>query len=283
MSPKLNNIKVEIQHWHHWHDVLSTLFFKNLFDLKFILRFSLYRAGLIIVRDFPIFPSRHVWPHPQCCSAVCPELIFLMATRNNKHVSYNHFLISESMPLLIIISAAIGGFLIAIVAIVIAMTAWKINKKKSDSAKTVWPKSDSHQMQADRVSNSSQESNMQSSNTTSSLSTVDDLEGEFHEYHGPQYSRPGTGFIGSDNSVKKQGTRPGSQGHSDNYNNYSDYRHFRSEAELLDHAKMQSDYHNPYLQTITPTSDYNGSGNSARWQMAALRQSATHFMSRFHS
>ena len=81
------------------------------------------------------------------------------------------------MPLLIIISAAIGGFLIAIVAIVIAMTAWKINKKKSDSAKTVWPKSDSHQMQADRVSNSSQESNMQSSNTTSSLSTVADLEG----------------------------------------------------------------------------------------------------------
>ena len=166
------------------------------------------------------------------------------------------------MPLLIIISAAIGGFLIAIVAIVIAMTAWKINKKKSDSAKTVWPKSDSHQMQADRVSNSSQESNMQSSNTTSSLSTVDDLEGEFHEYHGPQYSRPGPGYIGSDNSVKKQVTRPGSQGNRDNYNNYSDYRHFRSEADLLDHAKMQSDYHNPYLQTITPTSDYNGSGNS---------------------
>lgn len=180
------------------------------------------------------------------------------------------------MPLLIIISAAIGGFLIAIVAIVIAMTAWKINKKKSDSAKTVWPKSDSHQMQADRVSNSSQESNMQSSNTTSSLSTVDDLEGEFHEYHGPQYSRPGPGYIGSDNSVKKQVTRPGSQGHRDHYNNYSDYRHFRSEADLLDHAKMQSDYHNPYLQTITPTSDYNGSGNSGP-------APATHFMSRFHS
>ena len=198
------------------------------------------------------------------CSAVSPELIFLMATRNNKHVSYNHFLISESMPLLIIISAAIGGFLIAIVAIVIAMTAWKINKKKSDSAKTVWPKSDSHQMQADRVSNSSQDSNMQSSNTTSSLSTVDDLEGEFHEYHGTgQFSRPG--YIRSDNSVKKQTARPGSQGHRDNYNNYSDYRHFRSEADLMDHAaKAHSDYHNPYLQTLTPTSDYTGSGERER-------------------
>ena len=188
------------------------MYFQHYFSKTFLTwnsYWDLVSTGLIIVRDFPIFPSAHVWPHPQCCSAVCPELIFLMATRNNKHVSYNHFLISESMPLLIIISAAIGGFLIAIVAIVIAMTAWKINKKKSDSAKTVWPKSDSHQMQADRVSNSSQESNMQSSNTTSSLSTVDDLEGEFHEYHGPQYSRPGTGFIGSDNSVKKQGTRPG--------------------------------------------------------------------------
>ena len=204
-------------------------------------------------------------------SAVSPELIFLMATRNNKHVSYNHFLISESMPLLIIISAAIGGFLIAIVAIVIAMTAWKINKKKSDSAKTVWPKSDSHQMQADRLSNSSQDSNMQSSNTTSSLSTVDDLEGEFHEYHGTQFSRPG--YIRSDNSVKKQTARPGSQGHRDNYNNYSDYRHFRSEADLMDHAaKAHSDYHNPYLQTLTPTSDYTGSGNTER-QSEALHHS----------
>ena len=65
-------------------------------------------------------------------SAVSLELIFLMATRNNKHVSYNHFLISESMPLLIIISAAIGGFLIAIVAIVIAMTAWKTSSEPED-------------------------------------------------------------------------------------------------------------------------------------------------------
>ena len=195
-------------------------------------------------------------------SAVSPELIFLMATRNNKHVSYNHFLISESMPLLIIISAAIGGFLIAIVAIVIAMTAWKINKKKSDSAKNVWPKS-SHQMAADRVSNSSSDSNMQSSNTTSSLSTVDDLEGcsdILHEFHGTgQFTRPGQGCSGSDNSVKKQPVSgPGRD-------NYTDYRQFRSEADLLDHAaKYSSDYHNPYLQTITPTSDYNSSGNYFR-------------------
>ena len=151
------------------------------------------------------------------------------------------------MPLLIIISAAIGGFLIAIVAIVIAMTWWKITKRKAADPASSWPKT-SHQITPDRVSTSSQESNLQSSNTTSSMSTVDELEDEFRS--------------NSDNSLK-----PRSYSHSNsNYNshshsNYSDYRQFRSEQDLLDHAaKYSPDYHNPYLQTITPTSDYTSSG-----------------------
>ena len=149
------------------------------------------------------------------------------------------------MPLLIIISAAIGGFLIAIVAIVIAMTWWKITKRKAADPASSWPKT-SHQITPDRVSTSSQESNLQSSNTTSSMSTVDELEDEFRS--------------NSDNSLK-----PRSYSNS-NYNshiqsNYSDYRQFRSEQDLLDHAaKYSPDYHNPYLQTITPTSDYTSSG-----------------------
>ena len=141
------------------------------------------------------------------------------------------------MPLLIIISAAIGGFLIAIVAIVIAMTWWKITKRKAADPASSWPKT-SHQITPDRVSTSSQESNLQSSNTTSSMSTVDELEDEFRS--------------NSDNSLK-----PRNYSHS----NYSDYRQFRSEQDLLDHAaKYSPDYHNPYLQTITPTSDYTSSG-----------------------
>merc|ERR1719195_8628 len=147
---------------------------------------------------------------------------------------------TESMPLLIIISAAIGGFLIAIVAIVIAMTWWKITKRKAADPASSWPKT-SHQITPDRVSTSSQESNLQSSNTTSSMSTVDELEDEFRS--------------NSDNSLK-----PRSYSHSNS--NYSDYRQFRSEQDLLDHAaKYSPDYHNPYLQTITPTSDYTSSGH----------------------
>jgi len=160
----------------------------------------------------------------------------------------------ESMPLLIIIAASIGGFLFAIVILVVAVTWRKVSKAKSDSAKNSWPKT-AHQIQPDRLSNSSNDSNIQSSNTTSSLSTVEDLEGcsdIAHEYQGAQYSRsPG---LGSDNSVRNN------RNYS-NHNNYSDYRQFRSEHDLLDHAaKYSSDYHNPYLQTITPTSDYNSSG-----------------------
>ena len=180
-------------------------------------------------------------------------LSLLMATRNNKHVSYNHFPISESMPLLIIISASIGGFLFAIVILVVAVTWRKVARAKSDSPNS-WPKT-AHQIQPDRVSNSSNDSNIQSSNTTSSMSTVDDLEGcndLIHEFQGANQFTRSPGF---DNSGKN------SRNYS-NQNNYSDFRQFRSEHDLLDHAaKYNSDYHNPYLQTITPTSDYNSPGS----------------------
>merc|ERR1711994_1206971 len=81
----------------------------------------------------------------------------------------------ESMPLLIIISAGIAGFLLTIVAIVIVVTCKKVAKTKSDNTSS-WSQS-SRQIQPDRLSNSSNDSNLPSSNTPSSLSTVDDLEG----------------------------------------------------------------------------------------------------------
>ena len=160
------------------------------------------------------------------------------------------------MPLLIIISASIGGVLLSIVILVVGVTWRKVSKAKSDHSKNSWPKSAS-QMQADRVSNSSNDSNLHSSNTTSSMSTMEDMEGcsdILHEFQGANHFTTRSPGSGSEDSVKNN------RNYS-NHNNYSDYRQFRSEHDLLDHAaKYSSDYHNPYLQTITPTSDYNSSG-----------------------
>jgi len=161
------------------------------------------------------------------------------------------------MPLLIIISASIGGVLLSIVILVVGVTWRKVSKAKSDHSKNSWPKS-ANQMQADRVSNSSNDSNLHSSNTTSSMSTMEDMEGcsdILHEFQGANHFTTRSPGSGSEDSVKNN------RNYS-NHNNYSDYRQFRSEHDLLDHAaKYSSDYHNPYLQTITPTSDYNSSGH----------------------
>ena len=159
------------------------------------------------------------------------------------------------MPLLIIISASIAGFLLTIVAIVIVVTCKKVAKTKSDN--TSWSQS-SRQIQPDRLSNSSNDSNMHSSNTTSSLSTVDDIEGcsdiiqEFRGSGGHYLKSPVS------ESSKARGYREGGD-----YG--SELRQFTSEHDLLDHAaRYSSDYHNPYLQTITPTptSDFS-SGKQA--------------------
>ena len=155
------------------------------------------------------------------------------------------------MPLLIIISASIAGFLLTIVAIVIVVTCKKVAKTKSDN--TSWSQS-SRQIQPDRLSNSSNDSNMHSSNTTSSLSTVDDIEGcsdiiqEFRGSGGHYLKSP----VSESSKARDYG---------------SELRQFTSEHDLLDHAaRYSSDYHNPYLQTITitptPTSELS-SGNEA--------------------
>lgn len=150
----------------------------------------------------------------------------------------------ESMPLLIIISASIAGFLLTIVAIVIVVTCKKVAKTKSDNSS--WSPSSRLQIQPDRLSNSSNDSNIHSSNTTSSLSTVDDLEGcsdIIQEFRGSgQYLK----------SPLSERSNPR------NYNTGSELSQFTSEHDLLEHAaRYSSDYHNPYLQTVTPTSDFS--------------------------
>ena len=192
---------------------------------------------------------------------VTVSLVLVMRTRNHSQTSYNHFLISESLPLLIIISASIGGSLLAVVIIVIALTWRRVSsRRKSDSAKNSWPGAGSQQIQPDRLSNSSNDSNLHSSNTTSSMSTVEDLEASdiLHEFQrSNQFSR--SSGAGNNNIVKKSGNYA-------DHSNYSDFRQFRSEHDLLDHAaRYNSDYHNPYLQTITPTSDsFNSPGEDCR-------------------
>ena len=150
------------------------------------------------------------------------------------------------MPLLIIISASIAGFLLTIVAIVIVVTCKKVAKTKSDN--TSWSQS-SRQIQPDRLSNSSNDSNMHSSNTTSSLSTVEDIEGcsdILQEFRGSgHYLKSPV----SDSSKLRSYSNGGGA-------SFSDFRQFTSEHDLLDHAaRYSSDYHNPYLQAVTPTTD----------------------------
>ena len=147
------------------------------------------------------------------------------------------------MPLLIIISASIAGFLLTIVAIVIVVTCKKVAKTKSDN--TSWSQS-SRQIQPDRLSNSSNDSNMHSSNTTSSLSTVDDIEGcsdIIQEFRGSgHYLKSPVSESSKVRSYREAGDYA------------SELRQFTSEHDLLDHAaRYSSDYHNPYLQPITPT------------------------------
>ena len=144
------------------------------------------------------------------------------------------------MPLLIIISASIAGFLLTIVIVVIAVTCKKVAKTKSDN--TSWSQS-SRQIQPDRLSNSSNDSNMHSSNTTSSLSTVDDIEDIIPEFRGSgHYLKSPVSESSKARSYREAGDYA------------SELRQFTSEHDLLDHAaRYSSDYHNPYLQTITPT------------------------------
>ena len=159
------------------------------------------------------------------------------------------------MPLLIIISAAIGGFLLTIVVIVIVMTCRKVAKTKSDNSS--WPKT-SHQIQPDRFSNSSSDSPTES-NTTSSMSTEEDLDGSdsLPEYHA-NYVKSQPDLFPRNSNVYA------SNYYSRNYsnsNNYSEYRQYNSEHDLLDHTKFAGNYHNPYLQSVSPVSDFSLGSN----------------------
>jgi hypothetical protein len=157
----------------------------------------------------------------------------------------------EYMPLLIIISAAIGGFLLTIVVIVIVMTCRKVAKTKSDNSS--WPQP-THQIQPDRFSNSSSDSPTES-NTTSSMSTEEDLDGSdsLPEYHA-NYVKSQPDLFPRNSNVYA------SNYYSRNYsnsNNYSDYRHYSSEHDLLDQTKCGGNYQNPYLQSVSPVSDFS--------------------------
>jgi len=162
----------------------------------------------------------------------------------------------EYMPLLIIISAAIGGFLLTIVVIVIVMTCRKVAKTKSDNSS--WPKP-SHQIQPDRFSNSSSDSPTES-NTTSSMSTEEDLDGSdsLPEYHA-NYVKSQPDLFPRNSNVYASNYY--SRNNYSNSNNYSDHRQYNSEHDLLDQTKFSGNYHNPYLQSVSPVSDFSLGSN----------------------
>ena len=90
-----------------------------------------------------------------------------------------HFLFTDGLPLLIMVSAAIGGLLLTVVLVVVVLTCRRVNRKPKINLD---PESSKTSPQPDRFSNSSSETK---ANTLSSLSAGDDLDGSdsLPEYH----------------------------------------------------------------------------------------------------
>ena len=92
---------------------------------------------------------------------------------------FNSIHIPDALPLLILVSAAIGGLLLTIVLLVVCITCRKVHKKPKINFS---PEVSKTSPQPDRLSNSSNETK---ANTLSSLSAQDDLDGSdsLPEYH----------------------------------------------------------------------------------------------------
>merc|ERR1719150_2478881 len=117
----------------------------------------------------------------------------------------------DGLPLLIMVSAAIGGLLLTIVLIVIVLTCRRVNRKPRinlDPPSKTSP-------QPDRFSNSSSETK---ANTLSSLSAGEDLDGSdsLPEYHANYIKSGQPDLVSSAGSEKMKAY---------NYNNraYSNY------------------------------------------------------------
>ena len=158
---------------------------------------------------------------------------------------------SETLPLVIIMSAAISGLLLTIVVIVIVVTCRNVVKKQSDISS--WPKTPNQEY---GYSESSSEDQSQS-NVTSSL-TVEDAD-ESLDSLPVNYSA----FIKSENipEFKESFYTPQQQPDivtsknsvfvRDNYrksNNYVVFNHYSSEQDLLE----CNNYSNPYVQSASP-------------------------------
>jgi len=157
----------------------------------------------------------------------------------------------ESLPLLIIMSAAISGLLLTIVGIVIVVTCRNVAKKQSDISS--WPKTPNQEY---RYSESSSEDQSQS-NVTSSL-TVEDAD-ESLDSLPVNYSA----FIKSENIPEFKDTFYHHQQQPDvvtskntifvrdnhrKSNNYVVFNHYSSEQDLLE----CNNYSNPYVQSASP-------------------------------
>ena len=175
--------------------------------------------------------------------------------QTNVNIS-NVFLVSEPLPLLIILSGTISALLLSVVVLVLAVTCRKVASKNHQAADiSAWPRHHPHHHHA--YSDSTSDTEPSQSNITSSL-TVDDPDDSFESLP-VNYSA----FIKSENipDIKQDYQEQQSsahqqvQNHSDNTMfdregirkscSYIVYNHFHSD-------QLNTSYSNPYVQSTSP-------------------------------
>merc|ERR1711892_437916 len=145
---------------------------------------------------------------------------------------------TDPLPILIVISAGISGVLLTIVFIVIVMTCRNVSK--ASESRRSWSETQTR-VYDDRCSNASSETT--ESNTTSSVSSKDSPES-------CRRNEDSTAEIQPD----IVNSHPGTPLYNHNYDyadQYGDYRHFKSEHNLVNHMQFDN-YLNPFKQLTVP-------------------------------
>ena len=130
-----------------------------------------------------------------------------------------------------VVAGAIGGLLLTVVVIVVLLACRRAVISKPDLSD--WPR-----IQQDRLSTST--------NTTSNQEDLDGSDSipEIYLKSQPDILNSNLVYGGTENYTGKV--------YSDNYSNY---RNFSSENNLLEINKFVPNYSNPYLQSVSPVSD----------------------------
>jgi len=139
---------------------------------------------------------------------------------------------SEAFPLLVVVAGAIGGLLLTVVVIVVLLACRRAVSSKPDLSD--WPR-----IQQDRLSTS-----------TNTTSNQEDLDGS--DSIPEIYLKSQPDILNSNLVYGGSGNYAAGKVYS---NNYSNYRSYSSENNLLDNNKFVPNYSSPYLQSVSPVSD----------------------------